>query len=233
MEKTRGFIIFHVALLVIISQSMVFVSLQKKVVSMPLGNNILEKQVVKAKLLKLWDLEVKRFVINDYSFLFPNDFNKAVIIHVKAGDTVKCKCIYKIHTVALGNISEADANYWGSGNLSYKIAVGLFFPGPPSNQQYQFETRNLPKFSYADVQTWKNQMGSGGRETWTESRDYSWTAAAEHVGKSMYLYFSVDSLYAIPETDEMNNGTELSTGCVAKFIVSPRLKLQQPAPVHR
>ncbi len=170
--------------------------------------------------IKFWDLAVDHFVINGQSFPFPNDYSQAKIINVKVGQTVNCQCFYKLRTPTIGSISEADVGSWGSG-ITYKIAGGLFFPGPPSHQEYTIIARQTPKFTYADVQSWKNQFGAGGNKEWNEAAlVYNWTAAAKHVGKSMYLHFDVDSFFNIKETDENNNGSFSATGCVAKFIVT-------------
>ena len=169
---------------------------------------------------KFWDIVVDHFIIKGNSFAFANDYYQAKIINVTVGETVNCQCFYKVKTITIGDITKADASYWGSGN-SYKIAGGLFFPGPPSQQEYKIETRKLPKFTYADVQLWKNQLGINGKKEWNESLVYSWTAKPEHVGKSMYLHFSVDSFLNIKETDEQNNGNFGSSGLVAKFTVIP------------
>jgi hypothetical protein len=168
-----------------------------------------------------WDLAVDHFVVAGQSFPFPNDFNQAKIINVKVGQTISCQCFYKVKTLTSGEITKADASRWGSGNLGYTIAGGLFFSGPPSHQEYKTEARNLPAFTYADVQLWKSQIGAAGKKEWTESMVYNWTATSEHVGKAVYLHFDVDSFLNINETDEQNNGSYSSKGIVVKFVVSP------------
>jgi hypothetical protein len=177
---------------------------------------------------KFWDLAVDHFVINGQSFPFANDYNQAKIINVKVGQTVNCLCFYKVKTITIGDITAADAAYWGSGNLTYKIAGGLFFPGPPSHQEYTIKTRQTPKFTSADVQSWKNQYGANGKKEWVESLVYNWTAKPEHVGKTVEFHFDVDSFLNIKETDEQNNGSYGATGIVAKFIVTPVTSIDKP-----
>lgn len=181
----------------------------------------------------LWDLAVDHFIVAGQSFPFPNDYNQAKVINVTVGQTINCQCFYKVKTIAVGDITKADANFWGAGNLSYKISGGLFFPGPPSHQEYKTETRTLPKFTSADVQAWKNQIGASGRKEWMETLVYNWTATPQHVGKSVALHFDVDSFMNIKETDEQNNGSFASSGIVAKFIVKPQeaAKLDTVKPV--
>jgi hypothetical protein len=168
-----------------------------------------------------WDLGIDHFIVNGQSFPFVNDFNQAKIINVTVGQAINCQCVYKIKTIPVGTITEADAKAWGAGNLSYKFAIGPFFPGPPSHQEYHIGQLNLPKFTYADVQNWKAAIGASGRNEWTVTIPHSWTAAQEHVGKTMYLHFDVDSFFNIKETDENNNGSFGATGCLAKIIVTP------------
>jgi len=178
---------------------------------------------VKAK-EKFWDLEIDHFVINGKSFPFPNDFYKAEKIYVKVGQTVTFKSYYTIKTIPIGDITGADAKYWGSGNFMYLIAGGMFFAGPPSAQEYKTLTRSLPKFTAEDVQQWKQSMQSTARKTWTSYLVYTWTPQMKHIGKDdIYFHFSVDSFFAIKETDESNNGNFASTGVVAKIIVSPAI----------
>ncbi len=168
---------------------------------------------------EFWDLAVDHFIVNGVQFPFLNDFHQAKVINLQVGQSVHCQCFYKLKTVNLGTITQADVTTWGAGN-SYLIAGGLFFPGPPSHQEYKTETRQTPKFAFADVQSWKNQYGSSGKKEWSETMTYNWTAAQEHVGKALYLHFSLDSFMKIKETDEQNNGNASSSGVVAKFVVS-------------
>ncbi|OGP56384.1 MAG: hypothetical protein A2Y65_07505 [Deltaproteobacteria bacterium RBG_13_52_11] len=181
---------------------------------------------------KFWDLAVDHFVINGQSFSFPNNYSQAKIINVKVGQTVNCQCFYKLRTITIGSITKADVGSWGSGN-TYKIAGGLYFPGPPSHQEYKIKARKLPKFTYADVLVWKNQIGVNGNKEWDESLVYNWTAAPEHVGKSMYLHFDVDSFFNIQETDENNNGSFSASGCVAKFIVTQQALTPKDMPMEK
>jgi hypothetical protein len=170
---------------------------------------------------EFWDLKVLRFVIKGETFPFANDYYKAKIINIKVGETVGCDCYYTVETIPVGGITTADVNKWGTGKLEYKIAGGLFFPGPPSHQEYQIVTHNLPKFTKADVETWKTTLGTSNKKVYTNSLKYNWTAKPEHVGKSMYLHFDVDSFFSIKETDEQNNGSFSGNGLVAKFVVTP------------
>jgi len=175
-------------------------------------------QVAKAE---FWDLKVLRFVVKGETFPFVNDYAQAKIFNVKVGETVGCDCYYTVETIPVGGITTADVNKWGTGNLQYKIAGGLFFPGPPSHQEYQIVTHNLPKFTKADVETWKTTLGTSNKKVYTNSLKYNWTAKPEHVGKTMYLHFDVDSFFSIKETDEQNNGSFSGNGLVAKFVVTP------------
>lgn len=169
---------------------------------------------------EFWDLAVDHFIVNGVQFPFLNDFYQAKVINLKVGQSVNCQCFYKVKTINLGDITQVDATTWGAGN-SYLVAGGLFFPGPPSRQEYKTENRQAPKFTLADVQSWKNQYGPSGKKEWSETMTYNWTAAQEHVGKVLYLHFSLDSFMKIKETDEQNNGNASSSGVVAKFVVSP------------
>lgn len=176
---------------------------------------------------KFWDLEVAIIVINGQYFPPPNTIDQAKVINVKVGQKVGCLLGYKIKTIPIGNITQADVLRWGSGK-SYKIEGGLCFPGPPSHQDYKTETQQTPKFTYADVQAWKNKYGENGIKEWYPSLIYFWKAGPEHVGKTIYLHFSVDSFYDIKETNEDNNGLH-GSGIVAKFIVTPVSPAALPA----
>jgi hypothetical protein len=178
-----------------------------------------------------WDLAVDRFIVQGQSFAFANDYNQAKIINVKVGDTVNCQCFYKVQTINLGDITSTDAAHWGTGNFTYKIAGGLFFPGPPSRQEYKIQSRKLPKFTYADVESWKSTLGAGAKKEWNETLVYNWTAKSEHIGKTLYLHFDVDSFFSIKETDEQNNGSFSSSGLVAKFVVTPKILATVKTPV--
>lgn len=179
-----------------------------------------------------YDLEIDRYEIKGISFPFPNDKSKYKIIHVEIGETVKCICFYKIKTIALGKISESDPVYWGSGDLSYLIVGGLFFPDVPTNAEYEMLTRKMPSFTYADVQSWKAQLGDEGTKIWEKSFVYNWKAKPEHAGKNMFFNFGVDPSGKIKETDEKNNGNN-GNGIVAKFIVMPKIHPMEPVPVKK
>jgi hypothetical protein len=168
-----------------------------------------------------WDLIVDHFIVAGQSFNFPNDSNLARTINVKVGQTISCQCFYKVKTIKVGDIRHADVKRWGAGNQTYTITGGLFFPNPQTHQEYKTETKTLPSFTDADVQSWKNQLGTYGRKEWTESLVYIWTVKPEDVGKNIQLYFSLNSFPPyLTETDEGNNGKAGSTGIVAKFNIS-------------
>lgn len=174
---------------------------------------------------EFWDLEVDHFVINGKSFPFPNDWSQAEKISVTVGETVTFRSYYTLKTVPIGDITGIDAKYWGSGNFTYRIDGGMFFSGPYSVQEYKTLTRSLPKFTYEDVQQWKQSMQSNARKTWTSYLVYNWTPQMEHVGKdNIWFHFQLDGGFgagAIKETDEHNNGNFAGTGTVAKITVIP------------
>jgi hypothetical protein len=170
-----------------------------------------------------WDLEIDHYIVNGQSFPFINGPKQVPIIKVKVGQAINCECVYKIKTIPVGTITEADAKAWGSGNLSYTFTIGPYFSDTPSHKEYHIGQLNLPKFTYAEVQTWKVAIGASGRKEWTVTIPYSWTAAQEHVGKTIYLHFDIDSSNNIRETDEGNNGSSGGTGSLALIIVTPAL----------
>jgi len=173
-----------------------------------------------------WDLAADHCIVNGQSFPWPwsSGSNHIRIIYVKVGQAINCQCVYKIKTIPVGTITEADANAWGSGNLSYTFTIGPYFLGrPPSYQEYHIGQLNLPKFTYADVQNWKVAIGVSGRYEWAVTIPHSWTAAAEHVGKDIYLAFDVDSSHNIRETVEGNNGSFSGSSFLAKISVTPFL----------
>jgi hypothetical protein len=172
--------------------------------------------------IRFWDLAIDHFVVNGQSYPFANDFNQAKTIRVKVGQTVNCQFVYTTKTLPVGTITEADAQAWGKGHLEYTYTKGLYFlgNGGPKRREYERHVLPIPKFTSTDVENWKITLGPSGQAKWTTTIPLNWTAASEHVGKTIYLHFDIDSFSTIAETDEYNNGSFNESGCLAKIIVT-------------
>jgi hypothetical protein len=162
-----------------------------------------------------WDLEADHCVVNNV-FLskgscVPSVYNSII---AKMGQPVTITCYYKVKTIPIYDITEADAIGWGKGK-TYTICYT-----DPINKN---ETRTLPKFDWQDVQRWKRSAGKNNApKIWTESMAISWTAAAhpdfgDPVDK-FSIHFKVDCLDGIKEGYQGEGGNSNSfTSCVIKI----------------
>jgi hypothetical protein len=138
-------------------------------------------------------------------------------INVKVGETVTFKCTYRMKTIPVGNITAADAKFWGSGNLPFKnrLEVYQFQVG----SKYYYKDGILPKFTYEDVKNWHLKPPVG--KAWNEEVVFQWTSGAEYVGKQyISVIYVLDVNHVITETNEQNNGINTAGGLLY-IVVTP------------
>jgi hypothetical protein len=163
---------------------------------------------------EFWDLELDRIEVKGTSY----SQGQKADIQVLVGENVTIRCYYKMKTISIGDITLYDAQYWGSGNFTFKIATGIGFLEP-----IKIDTKKLPKFTYEDVQDWQQYMNNNAHKTWTGYTVYQWTPKAEHVGKKgLLILCTVDNKNDIKEPDEENNSV-LDIGPYVSFVVKHKI----------
>ena len=170
---------------------------------------------------KFWDLEFDRLEVKGV-VIKKGGGNKT--INVKVGENVQFKAYYKVKTIPVGDITEADAMYWGSGKFLYSNYLLIInHTAQGNNPIHLFDTnKSLPQFTWQNVQGWKRGIGKGNNpKIWNESSVFQWTAGPECVGSNVYMNcFCVDWYKKIPETNEPNNGF-VDSDLLVTFIVTP------------
>jgi len=171
---------------------------------------------------KFWDLTSTYGTANGTGIQRGNEYT----IVVKVGEPLNCTFYYKMKTPKISDITEADANLWGRGWLTFHVAASIiYFNDPAGAPQWKKKTQRLPRFTYEDVKNWKKTMKGGEQKTWTSTLKYNWTPQEEHVGKDIWLQFMVNG-ESIDETDSINNslcfyGGQMYGAAVVKITVTP------------
>lgn len=154
--------------------------------------------------LKFWGLAIDRCVANG-TFQLSNSASNT--LKVKVGQPVTIVCYYKVKTIPLADITEADVAYWGSGK-QYTIAASIVNANANVNASFKKEeTKNTPKFTWLDVQRWKKSAGaSNPSKIWTEHMTITWSPSLLNIGTNLFG-FGVDTKNTIEEFDgHANNG---------------------------
>lgn len=163
---------------------------------------------------EFWDLELERVVVKSKSYYKGQQAD----VQVTVGETVLFKCYYKMKTIPIGDITKADAQYWGSGNHNFKIATGIGFL-----EAVKTDTKKLPAFTYANVENWRTYMKNGSPKVWHGYVTNQWKPEAKHVGKKgLTVLCTVDNKSNIKETDEDNNSV-LKIGPYVTFVVKYKI----------
>jgi len=167
---------------------------------------------------EFWDLKVDRFTINGKSYSYgTDDFSREIpTVNITVGKPVAVKVYYKMKTIPVGNITEGDAQYWGSG-IKFENVVGITDTALIPAKTI---TKSLPKFTFGDIQNWHIKMQ--GRKSWTSYVAFQFTPIKEYVGSNGWpaLHFSLDSKGHINETNEDNNCNH-ALNALAGFNVRP------------
>jgi hypothetical protein len=156
--------------------------------------------------LKFWGLAVDHCVANG---VFELSNSASNTFKVKVGQPVTIVCYYKIKTIPISDITEADVAYWGSGK-SYTIAASIVNASANTNIPFKKEeARNLPKFTWRDVLRWKRSAGANNpfkNKIWTEHMTITWSPSLLNIGTNLFG-FGVDTKNDIEEFDgHANNG---------------------------
>ncbi len=141
---------------------------------------------------KFWGLEADHCVANG---VLLNTNSK---LTVKVGQPVIFKCYYKVKTITINDITEADANYWGKGK-SYTIGT---YVGNLNNSNAQFkkeEIRTLPKFNWQVARSWKKGGQGNAPKVWDEIMACTWTPTQQYLGDTNMFHFCVDCANVIEE----------------------------------
>ena len=157
---------------------------------------------------KFWDFSLRHIEINGKMF----HTGQTREVHVKVGEKVTVRCHYGIATIPISQITEQDVEKWGSGNISYHIAMGLDFV-----ENKWVYPKYLPKFTYQDVQFW----GGTGQHNlyWPKKTGFIWTPKMEDIGKYFMALCTLDNQNEIKEFNEDNNST-LKVGPYVRVIVT-------------
>jgi hypothetical protein len=160
---------------------------------------------------KFWDFEFDSVEVNGVTIKKGGGNKK---IYVKAGQ-VKFTLHYKLKTPPIKEISEQDVAAWGSGRKHYYNDMrvwydvnGSYFPGGGSAGK-----KDLPRFTWADVQSWRKTARSTLPWTWTEQMTLIWNAKPGSNGYTevynFFIAFCCVNCVAgeeIAEVDRKNNG---------------------------
>lgn len=223
MKKRIMAITIVVALSFLVSISAVSTSFSKQAVqTVPKSQQqqpptVQEKEhVVQAPKDKFWDLEVDRIEVKGQVIKKGGGHHT---IHVKVGETVTFHCYYKMKTIPVKDITKADTNYWGSGNLQFNIRFRVASTTYSIEPKTSFKNRNLPHFTWEDVKKWQRITRSPGGKTWTDEVSFLWTPGAEYVEAYITAEYYLDYGHVIPETHEGNN--IMSIMSLLTIIVTP------------
>jgi len=175
-----------------------------------------KEHVVQAPNDKFWDLEVDRIEVKGQIIKKGGGHHT---IHVKVGETVTFHCYYKMKTIPVRDITKADANYWGSGNLQFKVRFRVGSTTYSIEPKISYKNKNLPHFTWEDVKKWQRSIRSPGSKTWTDEVSFSWTPGAEYVEAYITVEYYLDYDHVIPETHEGNN--IMSIMSLLTIIVTP------------
>ncbi len=138
-----------------------------------------EKVPVQGAKAQFWDLAVDHCVINGQLLQCNPCQGKPT---VKAGQSATITCYYNVKAIQISNITEADAKFWGSGNLKYYVGIVVYGDGMAKTYKKE-ELRNLPKFTWENVQLWKKTAIGTYRKTWNDHIAMTWTPKQEDVGE--------------------------------------------------
>ncbi len=141
---------------------------------------------------KFWGLEADHCKVNGVLW---NTNNKLTL---KLKQSVTINCWYKVKTVPVKDITEADAVAWGKGK-SYTISTMVLNTATEKSFSKN-ETKNLPKFDWADVTKWK-KTGGNAPKIWTIVMVTTWSPTQEYLGDANVFDFCVDCSNVIEEYD--------------------------------
>jgi hypothetical protein len=148
-------------------------------------------------------------------------------ITAKPGEDVTFTAHYKVKTPPIKDITEADANYWGSGKgyTPYYLLLTIYNV-PPCHAPYSnAETpplQQLPKFTWAEVQQWKTAGLGNTPKIWTENVEIKWHVPDDQVAHNSYFYvFYIDPFKKVSETNEDNNGFNDPGHSLLKISIAP------------
>ena len=173
---------------------------------------------------KFWDLEFLYLeVVTKGAFIKIEKGGGNKTINVKVGETVNFRANYMVITLPIGDITVADANYWGSGKFLYTNHLLIVNHNAQGNNYIRLFDNNgsLIKFTWANVKTWKQYMAATARKMWSPVSFFQWTPGGECVGNNVYInVFCADWYKNIPEPNESNNGFT-DADLIVRFIVTP------------
>jgi hypothetical protein len=120
---------------------------------------------------QFWDLAVDHCVISGQLLQCNPCQGKPT---VKVGQPATITCYYTMKAIQISDITDADAKFWGSGNLKYYVGIVVYGDGMAKTYKKE-ELRSLPKFTWENVQVWKKNFIGTYRKTWTEHIAMTWT----------------------------------------------------------
>lgn len=147
---------------------------------------------------RFWDLELESLVINNQTF----SKGQQATIEVHVRQPVSITAIYKIKTIPINDITEADAKYWGSGNWSYEAWTAVCREYHCDDKK---EKRRMPKFTYQDVLNWKKASILGARKVWKQQITFIWIAKKLNEWDDKYYLGALLTPIGFIETEIENN----------------------------
>ncbi len=180
---------------------------------------------------QFWDLAIDHCEINGLVFN-PCSFHENLTFNLKLTGT----CYFKVQTPIISSIAEEDATYWGKAGpgKTYTIAVawkcGNILACPYSCQDtiWNSNTRNLPQFTWTDVQNWKRTGQSNARKIWTEQLNFIFTLPKEYPSSAKGdFYCYIDKGKNITEYSELNNDCS-GVFQFVPFATTDAVKITQP-----
>jgi len=145
---------------------------------------------------KFWDFEKNYCSVNGINVFWTNPVSN---INVKQAQSITITCYWNVKTPPIKEITEADANYWGTGK-SYRTCYSI---GGEGGGDY-YNTMTTPKFTWSDVKKWQTgPFAKNHPQIWTEKRAYSLAPTMQKRG--VVFWPNPSGGQAIPEIDFWNN----------------------------
>jgi hypothetical protein len=157
-----------------------------------------QKQMVQTPKEKFWDLEVDHCDVNNRN-ICSKGYNLEGPWEVR--------CFYKVKTIPIGDITEADANYWGSGK-SYTISASWTTHDKKISLRKEDSIRT-PQFTWEDVLAWKRSaVRKNAPKVWTEKLEFTWHASDDPTHNYLKDFLLTKGDHSFLFLVDKNNGIE-------------------------
>jgi hypothetical protein len=97
-------------------------------------------------------------------------------------------CNYKIKTLPVNEITEADAGKWGASGNKYYISAHLSHDGSPTNL-VKGEFKYVPHFTWAEVKQWQSSGQGNAPKSFSGHLEFEFQLTEAFIGLNTFWFF--------------------------------------------